>query len=589
MAPGGVTADGPAGAGAAASTERSARPRGGRALRRAGRWIAERRIVLATGMAASVPVVASLVHALDVRWTPVADAAIIAVRALDTLTTDSSLLGQWSSGATAAGSDQTYGLGPLLFWLFALPVRLPDPVWMAVTSALVNVASIMGAVALARRRGGPGLMVATAVAIPIMCASFPAAALSDVWNPSLPLLPFTLLVYLAWSLACGEFRLLPVTVLVASFAAQSHLTYVPPVGGVVSVGLAGLLLARRRAARAGAPAPGERRAWRRWLLAAATVAVVCWSAPLVEQAIHRPGNMVLLARAASTDEATLGGETGARAVVRAIGVPPWWLEGFQSPLERIGDLSADAGVGSVVSALLVLAGLAAVAALGLRRRRPDMVAAGALGLVLCGALAVAAASIPRDSFHTAGYALWWASPVGMFAWLVLGWAAASLLPRLTARPAVASRGTTALAGVVLVATVAGVVAAQAERRDEYFAEMRLVAERLDGAVPPDGLVQVEAASSPSATFTALDFQAGIVYELRRRGRDVAAPNLAVALGGRYETDGARPSHVLRVDADRPPPADARVLVRRTVRRETGGDPFQSDRPEVVTVSLQSAP
>ena len=61
-----------------------------------------------------------------------------------------------------------------------------------------------------------------------MLASLPAAAYSDVWNPSVPLLSLLLLIFLAWSLGCGEHRLLPVTVLVASFVAATHLSYLPP-------------------------------------------------------------------------------------------------------------------------------------------------------------------------------------------------------------------------------------------------------------------------------------------------------------------------------------------------------------------------
>ena len=61
-----------------------------------------------------------------------------------------------------------------------------------------------------------------------MLASLPAETYTDIWNSSAPLMPLLLLVFLAWSIACGEYRLLPLAVLVASFTSQSHLTFVAP-------------------------------------------------------------------------------------------------------------------------------------------------------------------------------------------------------------------------------------------------------------------------------------------------------------------------------------------------------------------------
>ena len=67
-------------------------------------------------------------------------------------------------------------------------------------------------------------MFATAAAIGLMCQSLSSESLHDVWNPAAGLFPFLLLCFLCWSLACGEHRLLPLTVLVASFVTQTHLT-----------------------------------------------------------------------------------------------------------------------------------------------------------------------------------------------------------------------------------------------------------------------------------------------------------------------------------------------------------------------------
>src|SRR2546429_8831648 len=113
---------------------------------------------------------------------------------------------------------------------------------MTLTMGAVNSLAIVGAVALARRRGGVILMFATALAIALMCQSLAAETFHDIWNPSAALFPFTLLIFLCWSLACGEYRLLPLTALVASFVLQANLTYLPPTVGLLAVRLGGLAL-----------------------------------------------------------------------------------------------------------------------------------------------------------------------------------------------------------------------------------------------------------------------------------------------------------------------------------------------------------
>ena len=86
-----------------------------------------------------------------------------------------------------------------------------------------------------------------------------------MWNPSAGLLPFTLLVFLCWSVACGEHRLLPITALVGSFVIQLQLTYLLPSLGLLLIALAGLIasriawraLARREHPPKGDPAGGR--------------------------------------------------------------------------------------------------------------------------------------------------------------------------------------------------------------------------------------------------------------------------------------------------------------------------------------------
>ena len=428
-----------------------------------------------------------------------------------------------------------------------------------------------------------------------MVSSLPTHAYSDVWNPAAALMPFTLLIFCAWSVACGEHRLLPLTVLAASFAAQCHLAYLIPSLGALAVGVAGLAIFHISARRGGRGSP--RGDWLPWVSAAAAVGLVAWSAPIIDLFTGSPSNLQVLWEAARADDPTLGPDTGARALVLATGVPPWWLDDPRVAIERVAELRNPPGTFAYVSAALVLAGLAVTTVVGLLRRRFDLTAAGALALVLCLAIVQFTSSIPDASIVSLGYGLWWASPVGMFAWLALGFSLATLLaPRSRAtelaqgvskpRPGLAAAGLAAALAVGLF------VAVDAEWQKEPFDVMNEIDDRL--AEVPDRPTRVEA-SSDDAAFLALDLQTGIVRSLRRRGfGEVTAPGIAASLGADYGDEGAQAQQVVRVDVDSQPPRGGRVFFRDrvTVWPELG-DPFAPkvppEREVVVTLLPPSGP
>src|SRR5262249_3359283 len=152
-------------------------------------------LTLAAGLGAALPVILSTVRAVRDGWVPEADQAIIATRAHDVLTSHMPLVGQYTIAGHVTG-HVTHSLGPMLFWLLALPARFGSPTSLAWTMGAVNTLAIVGSVALARRRGGVVLMFASAIAIALMCQSLAAETFHDVWNPSAGLFPFTLLIFL---------------------------------------------------------------------------------------------------------------------------------------------------------------------------------------------------------------------------------------------------------------------------------------------------------------------------------------------------------------------------------------------------------
>jgi hypothetical protein len=538
--------------------------------------------VLLTGLAAGVPIIVATLDVATSGWTPIADNALIAVSAYDVPTADPPLLGPWSSGYSAIVGQPTFHPGPLLFWLLAIPARLPWDEALEVTIGLVNLACAIGIVGLAHRRGGRPLMFATAVALPIMLASLPAEAYSDIWNPYAPLLPLLLLFFLAWSIGCGEYRLLPLAVLAASFAAQSHLSFLPPAAGALAVAVVGLVLSQRDALRK-PPA-------RAWIAAALLVGVVCWSFPAIDQLTNSPGNVRLLYRAARADQPKLGLATGARGLVHTVGVVPWWLRDPQFGLERVVDLSTTPSALATGSAVLTLAALAALLAIAVRRRRHDIGVAATLALVVCAAVVLVIASTPKDSFATLTYSVRWVSPAGMWVWLALGWSLAALVGARAPRAGLARRAgpAGALAGavpVVAVLAVSAVVAAGGQLRSEPYDEVRTFADRLEADLPRDRPAQIVVSATPKATFMALGIQSGIVYALRRDGRRVLAADVVDYLGARYDPEGAENPQLVRIDAGTRPPKDARLVARLPVTEVPVGGSITPEAPSTWPVAV----
>lgn len=517
-----------------------------------------RGLELVAGLGAALPVIVSAIHSVAVGWTALGDDAVIATRSYDVFTAHTPLLGQYSASSGILESGPQSSLGPLLYWLLAIPARLFGQPALPATIGVVSTACIVGSVVLARRRGGLALMVATALGIAVMSRAIEPQTLSDIWNPAVALLPLTLLFFTCWSIACGEHRLLPLAALLASFVMQCHLTYVAP--AVLSMGVAlGALVAQRAAFPQGAV--------RRSAVVAAVVALACWSAPLVEQAIHRPGNLVQVARSATAGKPTLGASAGWHAVVRTVGVPPWWLRAPRPPLDRFRDIEARPGAGSIVCAALVLAGLGAGLA-GLRRRRFDLAAAGALGLVAALTPGLIAASTPSEGllFISVGYTLWWAAPAGMFAWLMLGWSAAVLLaPRARlARSPMPWRAATA-AGVAAVVVAGALVAGRTgrERLQSLYAQTTAAAGRLQAALPA-GAVPELATAGRAGLDIRFDVEAGLLYALRRDGRRVVARDLTA--GSYYDAGRHHATHRVAVGLGAAPPP-GRLIARVAMREQ----------------------
>ena len=574
---GSATAARPGGAEGAAAESAAA------TSRRVRTWLESRWLTLAVGLCAAGPVIAATLRALAHGWLPAGDQAIIATRAYDVLTSRTPLVGQHSD-ASSLIHHTVYSLGPMLFWLLAVPVRLASPWSLTATMCLLNTAAIIGSVVLARRRGGRMLMFATALAIVVMSRSLAPETLHDVWNPSAGLFPFTVLIFLCWSIACGEYRLLPLAVLVASFVVQCQLTYLAPTALLAVVALAGLLVSLRARrsrtepqdegtepqARAQSALPdalergvspgttGGRPHVRRFVLAAVLVGAVCWAPPVIDQLDHSPGNITEVVRAArATHNDTVGATVGWRTVVLAVGVRPWWTTDPASPWQRKVEVRKQPDTLATVSTVLLLCALAVLALLGALRRRVDVWAGALMCLALCAALAAVAASTPntRLAAATLGYTLWWGSPAGMFVWLFTAFAAVSLWAR---RPLLQGRSPRLVATVgIATVVICALAVAAGQRADEHLQEYRplkTMFAALDRWVPAGRTVLLTGALGDE-TFR---FKMAARFALRRRGIHPLSPGTDTRLGSWYELDHRRYDCTVYVKDGRASPARGAV-------------------------------
>ncbi|HET6954185.1 MAG TPA: hypothetical protein VFI47_27725, partial [Acidimicrobiales bacterium] len=118
--------------------------------------------------------------------------------------------------------------GPLSFYLLAPFYWLTGgaSVGLRLGALAVNGGAITGMALIARRRGGLPLMLLTLAGCGLLVHTLGAQVVADPWNLFLPVLPYGLLIFLTWSLACGERWALPVAVFVATLLAQTHVGFV---------------------------------------------------------------------------------------------------------------------------------------------------------------------------------------------------------------------------------------------------------------------------------------------------------------------------------------------------------------------------
>jgi hypothetical protein len=449
-------------------------------------------VAIALVAALLAPFGASLWRAADVGWLPSGDDALIGLRARDALGPDRALIGQPSTTHLYSDDLDTHHPGPIEFTWLALPVRALGPsAGMLVGIAVVNVASVLLALWVMLRRAGPGVAAWSAVVASGVLWSQGTALLSDPISSSAGTIPLLALAVVAWALADGDVRLLPVGALVASWVLQQHLAAVLPAAALAAFGTVGLAVhavGRRR--RRGRPPAGEGtadhdalegavdgRRWWPWVLGAMAIVLATWSPVLWQQATGDPGNLSAVVEYAQTsDTPSIGPVAALRQAARALGFPPllvqWDVQGddlFNGPLAWYDGLTAALAYGALI----------ALAITQLRRRRTLALLALTTLVLALGGMA-AGTSIPDsvEAFRANFYRWTWV--VAFLGTTALGWAGALALRRFVAVPSAIVRLAPALAVVVVLVPAVAAWTTEGfddERRDQNgFAAMAEVSD-----------------------------------------------------------------------------------------------------------------
>jgi hypothetical protein len=232
---------------------------------------------------------------------------------------------------------------------------------LQVGTVLVHAVAIGTSLWLARRRAGLLGVLATAAGLAVLLAAYGGSALTEPWNPYLPLLGWVVTLLATWSVLEGDRPALVALVVAGSFCAQTHVPYLGLALGLGALAIVGLAL-RARAH------PAERAGILRWLVGALAVGVVLWLPPTVDQLRHEPGNYsTLIEHFSDPPEEPAGLRTGGRVALEHLDL----VHLLRSAVQETGWLvtDADGHEPSAWRGLVLLGAWSLAAAHAIRRQR----------------------------------------------------------------------------------------------------------------------------------------------------------------------------------------------------------------------------
>ncbi len=465
------------------------------------------------------PLVVALVALRRPHWYPLLDMAQTEIRVRDITGGHPPLIGL-AGRIGPFGPDGGSHPGPLSFYALW-------PVWkvfggsafgMFASTVVLDIVAIGLALWMALRRGGRPVLLGIAAVLAVLLRAYGAYLLTLPWNPYLPVLWWFVFVLALWSVLADDLAMLPVAVLAGSLCAQTHISYLGLIGGLVVVGILGIV---RFAFRHRGDADARRAMWR-WGGISLALGAVLWTPPVIDEVAHSPGNLSVIRDYFShPPDSPIGFGRGVGVLLSQLN--PWTL--VTHILVHDGGGLEVTGSRIPGAFLLIAFGASVVVAWRLRQRlllALDTVVVVALGLGL-----VSAARIFGTVWF---YLLLWAWALCALILFTIGWTVVELVrarnqPGPTAR--LAPAGGAALAGLAVVMSV--VFAFQAS---SVTAQTPRLNRTLGAVVGPAAIVlahrEARGAKGPYLVTWLPDAEAigsagyGLLNELYRRGFDVRA-------------------------------------------------------------------
>lgn len=484
--------------------------------------------------AVALPLLVAVVSQRNAHWHPVYDLAMTEIRVRDVGGRHTPLIGlQGRIGAS--GSHP----GPLSFYLLAPVYRLLGASAFALqaASAVLQAAGAVVTLIVARRLGGPRLVLGVSIVLLLLMQGYGLGVLTEPWNPHLPVLWFVAFLVSAWSVLAGDLAMLVPAVFAASLAAQTHVPYL-----AVTVGIGAVVVVVAGAQILRTPkASGDR--WR-WPAAAVLLGVVLWAPPLVDQVVHHPGNLSKIADSLGTPtDAVIGVRQGVDLMAERLDA--WQLV--------VGETQHPGTYGRILSGpgpmrergLVTLAAWAVCAGLAVRARRRRLVA---LHATVAAAAVVGVVAISRIYGVPWSYLMLWGFGVGALMVLSIVATIIVLVGQAMHRWPAESvhRWLSAVGSVMLVALAARLVViapdATTGTPDETRQLARIVGPTVAGLERDDG-----AATGHHGRYYVYWYDAttggsegiGLVNELIRRGYDVGVDARAAVQIGPYRVRDPR--------------------------------------------------
>jgi hypothetical protein len=399
--------------------------------------------------------------------------------------------------------------GPALFYLLAPFYWLTGgaSIGMSLGALVINGAAIAGMVLIARRRGGTPLMLCTLLGCLLLMRTVGGEFLHDPWNLYITVFPYALLLFLAWSMACGDLWAVPLAAGVVTFLVQTHVGFLPLVAPVLLWSGAALLWRGDRERVARLVRPG---------LITAGVLVLLWLPPLVDVIRHSPSNLTrIFDYFQDPNEPTNPLVEGWQVISGQFAWWPEWLTYKRAANPITGEPQV---IDSPRLPWLLLLVAVAVVALWRRGRGDGRKLAVTLGLTL----ALSVVAVAQTIGPAFDYRLRWTWVPPMLAFVVVawaGWRAAADRSREVERRALVP---VAVGGLLVLTALNAASAARAGVPHQPDAEVvaALTAPALDAVDGNAGQVVV---AEYDNSFAGPWYSRSLVLQLERHGLDARVP------------------------------------------------------------------